>query len=127
MPQSNDHNIIVSAISEYRAIDSNPDANEYVFSYTITIRNHSEKPAKLLSRQWIITDANEYEQTVYGDGVIGQQPYLPPGKSFEYTSAAMLPTPVGTMHGSYRMVNDDGQEFNIPIPIFSLIKPNMLH
>jgi ApaG protein len=98
-----------------------------VFSYTITIRNEGEVPAKLLTRHWVITDANGRSQEVRGDGVVGEQPYLKPGQGFRYSSGAVLETPVGAMQGSYQMVADDGATFDAAIPAFRLAIPGMLH
>jgi ApaG protein len=99
----------------------------YVFAYTMTITNTGQTPARLVSRHWIITDADDHVEEVRGEGVIGEQPHLRPGKSFEYTSATAIATPVGTMRGSYRMVDDDGVEFDAPIPEFTLAMPRVLH
>lgn len=106
---------------------SEPEQNRYVFAYTITITNTGNIAAKLLSRHWIITDANDKVQEVKGLGVVGEQPYLEPGESYRYTSAAMLETPVGCMQGSYQMLADDGVTFATPIPAFNLSKPHILH
>jgi len=104
-----------------------PEQNRYVFAYTITITNAGDKPAKLLRRHWLITDANNKIQEVRGDGVVGVQPHLAPGQSFTYTSGAILETPIGCMQGSYQMVTDDGDLFNAPIPVFRLSIPITLH
>jgi len=106
---------------------SEPDAGRYVFAYTITITNKGSVPARLLTRHWVITDANEKVQEVRGEGVVGEQPYLRPGTSFEYTSGTMIQTPVGSMRGSYQMVADDGTHFDAEIPIFTLSSPQILH
>jgi ApaG protein len=98
-----------------------------VFAYTITIRNEGEVPAKLMTRHWVITDADGRVREVRGDGVVGEQPYLLPGQGFRYSSGAVLETPVGAMHGSYQMVGDDGARFDAPIPAFRLAIPGMLH
>ncbi len=111
----------------YIEAESEPEAGRYVFAYTITIRNESEAPAKLLARHWIITDGNGKVQEVRGDGVVGEQPRLNPGEGFQYTSGAMLETPMGTMAGSYRMVTDDGDSFEAAIPEFLLSTPRTLH
>jgi ApaG protein len=83
--------------------------------------------AQLLTRHWIITDANGRVQEVHGEGVVGEHPYLKPGEAFRYTSGAMIETPVGSMHGSYQMRADDGTLFDAPIPPFSLSIPRLLH
>lgn len=119
--------IDVQVETDYIQEQSVPDQNRYVFSYTITITNTGSIPAKLLSRHWIITDANNRVQEVHGDGVIGEQPHLKPGQSFRYTSGTMLETPVGCMEGSYDMLADDENEFKASIPVFSLAIPNTLH
>lgn len=106
---------------------STPAEKQYVFAYTITIRNTGTVAARLLSRHWLITDANGQEREVRGDGVAGEQPLLPPGGDFRYTSGAMLETPVGSMRGSYQMLADDGIRFEAPIPVFTLAIPHTLH
>lgn len=109
-----------------------PDQSEvekqrYVFSYTITIHNSGEEPARLLNRHWLITDANGKIQEVRGAGVVGEQPYLKPGESYQYTSGTVLDTPVGSMQGEYEMSTDDGTHFLAPIAPFSLALPRSLH
>jgi len=121
------HQVDISVETIYVADQSEPDANRYVFAYTITIENAGKVPAQLISRHWIITDAAGHVQEVSGEGVVGEQPHLDPGESFSYTSAAMIETPVGTMHGSYQMIDDDGAEFDAPIAAFRLSVPNILH
>jgi ApaG protein len=111
----------------YVAEQSAPAEGRYVFSYTITIRNTGSLPAKLISRHWIITDANGQEREVRGDGVVGEQPHLDPGEDFRYTSGAVLETPVGSMRGSYQMLAADGMAFDAPIPVFTLALPRTLH
>lgn len=106
---------------------SDPDDNRYVFAYTITIRNVGSVPAQLVSRHWIITDANNQVQEVRGLGVVGKQPLLQPGERFEYTSGSSLTTPIGTMKGSYQMVAEDGTHFDAEIPEFVLAIPRALH
>ena len=119
--------IDVAVQTAYLEEQSLPDENRYVFSYTVTIRNKGEVPAKLLSRHWIITDGNGEVQEVQGAGVVGEQPHLEPGSQFRYTSGTVLDTPVGTMHGSYQMRADDGHEFDADIPVFRLSIPRTLH
>ena len=121
------HRINIDVETTYLDDQSEPREQRYVFAYTITIRNEGEVPAKLLTRHWIITDANGRVQEVRGDGVVGEQPYLKPGQGFRYSSGAVLETPVGTMQGSYQMIADDGAQFDAPIPAFRLAKPGMLH
>lgn len=107
--------------------ESEPENDRYVFAYTITISNVGTEPAKLVKRHWVITDANGHVEEVRGDGVIGEQPNLKPGETFEYTSGAILSTPVGAMEGSYLMLTEDGNQFDAPIPAFGLAVPNILH
>ena len=121
------HQISIDVETTYLDDQSEPREQRYVFAYTITIRNEGEVPAKLLTRHWIITDANGRVQEVRGDGVVGEQPYLKPGQGFRYSSGAVLETPVGTMQGSYQMIADDGAQFDAPIPAFRLAMPGMLH
>jgi len=120
-------NISIDVATDYVDDQSDPDIDRYVFAYTITIANRGNVAAKLMSRHWVITDANNKVQEVRGDGVIGEQPYLKPGQSFRYTSGAMLETPVGCMEGSYSMISDDELEFDAPVPLFSLSTPHTLH
>jgi ApaG protein len=121
------HQIDIAVKTSYIDNQSVPDANRYVFAYTITITNAGTVPAKLLARHWIITDANNKVQEVRGEGVVGEQPYLVPGMSFEYTSGTMIETPVGSMRGNYQMIADDGTEFDAEIPSFMLSMPRTLH
>ncbi len=114
-------------ITNYVEDQSSPPEGRFVFSYTITIRNEGSVPARLLTRHWVITDANGKVQEVAGDGVVGEQPHLLPGQGFRYSSGAILETPVGAMQGSYRMVADDGQQFDAPIAPFTLAMPGLLH
>ena len=119
--------ILIDVETAYLEEQSEPKDHRYVFAYTITIRNEGPQPAQLLTRHWIITDANGKVQEVRGDGVVGEQPHLAPGQGFRYSSGAVLETPVGSMHGSYQMVADDGAEFDAPIPAFRLAIPGVLH
>ena len=121
------HKISIDVETAYLDDQSEPREQRYVFAYTITIRNEGEVPAKLLTRHWVITDANGRSQEVRGDGVVGEQPYLKPGQGFRYSSGAVLETPVGAMQGSYQMVADDGATFDAAIPAFRLAIPGMLH
>jgi ApaG protein len=125
--ESSQHKIRVDVDTSYLADQSDPKDKRYVFSYTITIRNEGSVPARLLTRHWIITDANGKVQEVRGDGVVGEQPYLKPGQGFRYSSGAVLETPVGAMQGSYQMVSDDGDHFDAPIAAFRLAMPGLLH
>lgn len=121
------YHIDVSVKTNYIDEQSDPDADRYVFSYTVTIANDGDVAAKLLSRHWYITNANNEVQEVVGEGVVGEQPYLRPGEHFQYTSGTILETPVGSMHGSYQMVADDGTTFDAEIPPFGLSLPNLLN
>lgn len=121
------YDIRITVETQYIEAESNPEANRYIFAYTITIENHGDIAAKLLSRHWIITDSNNRIQEVKGKGVIGEQPYLRPGESFQYTSGTMLETPVGSMQGSYQMVADDNHHFDAIIEPFTLALPRMLN
>ena len=125
--ESHDAHIDVDVITQYIEDQSSPEENRFVFSYTITIRNTGALAAKLLTRHWIINDANGNVQEVHGEGVVGEQPYLRPEESFEYTSGTVIETPVGSMEGSYQMVTDDGLAFDANIPAFTLSLPNALH
>jgi ApaG protein len=111
----------------YLEEQSRPEDEQYVFAYTIHITNNGNFGAKLLRRHWIITDANGNVQEVKGDGVVGEQPYIDVGERYQYTSGAILNTPLGTMEGSYQMMTDDGRHFLAPIPRFSLTKPGVLN
>ena len=117
----------VGVTTLYIEDQSSPEENRFVFSYTITIHNTGSLAAKLLTRHWIINDANGNVQEVHGEGVVGEQPYLLPDESFEYTSGTVIETPVGSMEGSYQMITDDGFAFDANIPAFTLSLPNALH
>jgi len=127
MSDSNRYEITVLPKAQYVADQSDPDRQHYVFAYTIRITNTGTIAAKLLSRHWVITDADARVQEVRGEGVVGQQPLIRPGESFEYTSGTALATAVGTMRGSYRTVAHDGQPLDAPIPQFPLSAPRTLH
>ena len=127
MGQSKRYEISVTPKASYVADQSDPGNDKYVFSYTITITNTGDVAAQLVARHWIITDGENRVQEVKGLGVVGQQPLLQPGESFEYTSGASIPTAVGTMRGSYQMRAEDGQTFDAPIPPFTLSVPRTLH
>ncbi|MGC3982525.1 MAG: Co2+/Mg2+ efflux protein ApaG [Steroidobacteraceae bacterium] len=121
------HRIRVDVSTNYLDEQSKPDEGRYVFAYTITIHNEGTVPAKLLTRHWLITDANGKVQEVRGDGVVGEQPHLQPGQGFRYSSHSVIETPVGAMQGSYQMVADDGARFDAEIAPFRLAKPGLLH
>ncbi len=117
----------VQVVTDYVDEQSEPEADRYVFAYTITIANNGDVPVRLISRHWIITDANGKVQEVTGDGVVGEQPHLNPGEEFRYSSGAVLETPVGAMQGLYRMEADNGVKFDAPIAPFTLAVPGVLH
>jgi ApaG protein len=117
----------VTVRTNYVEEQSNPDQQQYVFAYTITIRNTGTVAAQLISRHWVITDAEDNVQEVRGLGVVGQQPLLRPGEQFEYTSGTALATANGSMFGEYFLVAEDGTRFETPIPEFSLVVPRTLH
>ena len=127
MDSDKSYKIDVDVETNYLPEQSSPEDDRYVFSYTITIHNNGTEPAKLLTRHWFITDGNDKVQEVHGEGVVGEQPYIQPGKGFVYTSGTMMETPVGHMCGSYQMIADDGTSFDAEIPVFTLSMPNMLH
>lgn len=111
---------LVEVKPQYLAEQSAPHEDLYVFAYTVTITNTGETTAQLISRTWNINDANGHTERVKGLGVVGQQPLLSPGQSFEYTSGTRLRTPTGTMHGSFFCVAEDGEKFDSDIPMFVL-------
>ena len=117
----------IDVATNYIDDQSEPESDRYVFAYTITIANNGELPARLISRHWVITDANGKVQEVTGDGVVGEQPHLNPGEVFRYSSGAVLETPVGAMQGLYRMEADKGVNFDAPIAPFTLAVPGLLH
>ena len=121
------NSIKISAEPQFIPEQSEPDDKRYIFAYTITIENIGSVPAQLISRHWIITDAEGEVQEVKGLGVVGHQPLLQPGQSFQYTSGCALKTPVGSMKGSYQMVAEDGSTFAAEIPEFTLAIPRVLH
>ena len=127
MAEGKKYQISISVNTAYLAEQSDPSADRYVFAYTITLSNTGTVAAQLISRHWIITDAENVVQEVKGLGVVGEQPLLRPGESFEYTSGTAMATPVGTMHGTYQMVAEDGNKFDAEIPVFTLAMPRVLH
>jgi ApaG protein len=127
MTEDTKYEIAVSCKATYVEDQSDPSKNHYVFAYTVTISNTGNVAAQLMSRHWIITDANGKVLEVKGLGVVGQQPLLKPGESFEYTSGTHLETAVGTMHGTYQMIAEDGRQFDAPIASFTLSVPRVLH
>jgi ApaG protein len=127
MNEKSPYTINVQVQTRFIPDQSVPGENRYVFAYTIKLHNDGMVPARLLTRHWVITDANGKIEEVHGEGVVGEQPWMRPGDDFEYTSGAVLETAVGTMHGSYQMVADDGTRFEAPIPAFTLSIPRTLH
>jgi ApaG protein len=121
------HAIDVDVRSRFLPEQSEPEARRYVFAYTIRIHNSGSVPARLMTRHWLITDDNGKVVEVRGDGVVGEQPWLRPGEDFEYTSGAVLETAGGFMQGSYRMLADDGTQFEATIAPFILAVPRTLH
>jgi ApaG protein len=127
MADEKKYEVTVTTKTQYLADQSDEAANRFVFAYTISIRNTGSVPAQLISRHWIITDSRNEVQEVRGLGVVGAQPLLKPGESFEYTSGTAIATAVGTMRGAYQMVAEDGTQFEAPIPEFTLAVPRVLH
>jgi ApaG protein len=119
--------IVVSSQTQFVPEQSDEQNSRFVFAYTITIRNTGTVSAQLVSRHWVITDGRNQVQEVRGLGVVGAQPHIKPGESFEYTSGTAIATPVGTMRGSYQMRADDGTRFDAEIPEFTLSVPRVLH
>ncbi len=117
----------VTVSPRFLSEQSDPENDRYLFAYTIRIVNSGEVAAQLMSRHWIIADANQHVEEVRGPGVVGEQPRLAPGEAFEYTSGCPLPTPFGSMRGSYQCVAEDGTAFEVPIPEFLLSVPRTLH
>jgi ApaG protein len=117
------HGIRVTVQSLYLADQSSPEHERFVFAYTVAISNEGQRTAQLRTRHWVITDGNGGVEEVRGDGVVGEQPRLEPGESFQYTSGCVLTTPVGEMHGEYQFVRDDGTYFDATIAPFSLATP----
>ena len=127
MPVQLKPHILICPTPEYQEAHSAPAEERYVFAYTIRIENTGENAAQLIARHWIITDAHGHVQEVRGLGVVGEQPMLAPGESFEYTSACQIATPVGTMRGSYTFLAADGASFDVEIAEFMLSMPRVLH
>lgn len=127
MSDTTTRGIRVQVESFYEEERSSPEESYYFFAYQVRISNEGEETAQLISREWIITDAQGQEQRVQGPGVVGEQPVLRPGDLFEYTSFCPLPTPVGTMHGTYQMVTPDGERFDAVIAPFSLATPHAVN
>lgn len=121
------YELTVTVRTQYLENESDPERSHYVFAYAITIKNTGQVTAQVISRHWIITDANNHVEEVRGLGVVGHQPLLQPGEQFEYTSGASLKTPHGSMRGEYFCVAEDGEQFAATIPEFMLSLPRTLH
>jgi ApaG protein len=127
MPDTDKYQIEIQPMPQFIPDQSDPENDRYIFAYTITITNRGSIPAQLVSRHWIITDGRNGIQEVRGLGVVGKQPLLQPGESFQYTSGSSMTTPIGTMKGTYQMVAEDGTHFDADIPEFVLATPGALH
>ena len=120
-------NVRVEVEAQYLPEHSQPFQGQWAFAYTVRITNEGNATVKLMSRRWLITDGRDFTREVKGDGVVGKQPILGPGESFEYTSWCPLATPKGVMRGTYQMVNEDGESFDVEIAPFSLVEPYTIH
>ena len=127
MSEATTQGIRVEVESFYDAERSAPQENYFFFAYQVRISNVGRRTTQLVSREWVITDANGEVQKVRGPGVVGEQPVLEPGEMFEYTSFCPLPTPVGSMQGTYQMIAEDGESFDAEIAPFSLAVPHSLN
>ncbi|AHF78378.1 CO2+/Mg2+ efflux protein [Sodalis praecaptivus] len=123
----NSPRVCVQVQSMYIETQSQPEKDRYVFAYTITLRNLGRHPVQLMGRYWLITNANGQEIEVQGEGVVGEKPRILPGGEFQYTSGAVLETPLGTMQGHYDMVDDQGEGFHVAIPVFRLAIPSLIN
>jgi len=123
----NSPRVCVQVQSVYIEAQSSPEQERFVFSYTVTIRNLGRTAVQLLGRYWLITNGNGRETQVQGEGVVGMQPLIEPGNEYQYTSGAIIETPLGTMEGHYQMVDAEGNDFNVPIPVFRLAIPSFIH
>jgi len=119
--------IMIEVENSYAAEHSEPEQNRFVFIYDISIHNRGNCAAQLISRHWVISDADGKIEEVRGEGVVGEQPVLEPGATYRYNSFCVLETPVGCMQGSYRMLDEDGNEFDAPVPTFTLALPGSLN
>lgn len=119
--------IKIQVHTQYLPEQSNPDLRRYIFAYVITIRNLSNQQVQLMSRRWLITDANGKQMLVEGDGVVGEQPIILPNDEYRYNSGTALETPVGVMQGHYIMLDEMGAEFTVEIEPFRLAIPNVLN
>lgn len=121
------HGVRVRVVSQYSAERSQPSSNQWFFLYTVTIANEGSETVQLLTRHWVITDGSGRIEEVRGPGVVGKQPTLQPGESFEYTSGCPLPTPFGVMEGTYQMITESGERFDAKIAPFTLSEPYTVH
>ncbi|MBK4713933.1 MULTISPECIES: Co2+/Mg2+ efflux protein ApaG [Tenebrionibacter/Tenebrionicola group] len=119
--------ICVQVQSVYIESQSSPDEERYVFAYTVTIRNLGHHMVQLMGRYWLITNGNGRETEVQGEGVVGVQPHIAPGDDYQYTSGAIIETPLGTMQGYYEMIDEQNRSFRIAIPVFRLAVPTLIH
>lgn len=127
MFEATTNQIRIHVIPAYVPDQSDPDQNQYFFSYTIEIHNGGKHSVQLVSRHWIITDAHGKMEEVQGPGVVGQQPTLEPGESFQYSSFCPLTTPTGSMEGTFLMMSGKGERFEVKIPKFILVEPAQYH
>ena len=127
MSETKKYDVKVNAQSFFLPDQSDEENEQYVFAYTIRIENVGQVPAQVISRHWLITDADNQVQEVRGMGIVGEQPVLKPGEHFEYTSGSSINTIVGTMRGTYQMLAEDGTKFDAVIPEFTLSVPRVLH
>ena len=123
----NSPRVCVQVQSVYIESQSSPEEERYVFAYTVTIRNLGRSQVQLLGRYWLITNGHGRETEVQGEGVVGVQPHIPAGGEYQYTSGAVIETPLGTMQGHYEMIDIDGSPFRIEIPVFRLAVPTLIH
>lgn len=123
----NSPRVCVQVQSVYIESQSAPELERYVFAYTVTIRNLGRTPVQLLGRYWLITNGNGRETEVQGEGIVGVQPHIDAGDEYQYTSGAVLETPLGTMQGHYEMIDAQGNAFRIAIPVFRLAVPTLIH
>lgn len=119
--------VCVQVQSAWIPSQSVPEEERYVFAYTITIRNLGRTAVQLLGRYWLITNGNGRETEVQGEGVVGEQPHIQPGSEFQYTSGAVIETPMGTMQGHYEMIDSEGEAFQVEIPVFRLAVASHIH
>lgn len=117
----------ISVQVQFLEEESHPEQGQFNFAYTLSIKNDGETPFQLIARQWVITDSEGNTQEIKGLGVVGQQPLLKGGQTFEYTSWATIPTPLGTMKGTYYCISEAAEMFEVPIPEFALTMPRILH